>query len=167
MRSLTSSLLNISVYLSTRLLYLKSPLSLSATSPTRMPSSSCSGSDFSHQAVLLRGFPPHPGWSPPPYAGHPPAWVPSSPRVGSDTSHRAPLSNVQVVLCTLSFDHFFVYLLPQRSATPPSWQCVQFFLIYCLFQCQVHRRRSIHACWKQACVGSNTCVKEGQRGSRP
>ena len=115
------------------------------------------------QAALLWGCPPPPVWSPPPYTGHSPAWVPSSPRVGSDASHRAPLSNVQVVLLTLHFDQFFVYLSsPQRSATPPSLDCVQFFLTYCyLFQCQVHRRHSICAYWVHE--GRTTWVKALRR----
>ena len=149
MRSLTSSLLNISVYLSTRLLYLESPLSLSATSSTWMPSSSCSGSNFSHQAVLLRGFPPHSGWSPPPYAGHPPAWVPSSPRVGSDTPHRAPLSNVQVVLCTLSFDHFFVHL-PSPEVSNSSKLAVCPVLPYILFIPVPGTQKALNTCLLEA-----------------
>ena len=89
-RSLTSSLLNIPVYLSTSLLYLESPLSLSATSPPQMSSSSCLGSDISHGlphyeaalltqlglvhptlAIPLPGCPPHPAWALTPHTGLP------------------------------------------------------------------------------------------------
>lgn len=155
-RSLTSSLLNISVYLSTTLLYLESPLSLSTTSPTRMSSSSCLASDFSHGlphyeaalltqlglvhptlAIPLPGCPPHPTWALTPHTGLP------SQMCRLSCAHRVLI--ISLCIC-----------LPQRSATPPSLQCVQFFLKYwCLFQCQVHRRRSVHACWlfPRGCVG--------------
>lgn len=129
-----------------------------------MPSSSCLGSDFSPRlpcceaallsrfgllrptlAIPLPGCPPHPAWALTPHTGLP------SQMFRLSCSHCILISSLCIYLSS-----------PQRSATPPSLDCVQFFLTYCyLFQCQVHRRHSICAYWVHE--GRTTWVKALRR----